>query len=225
MAGQWHYQHGGQNHGPLTSADLKESAVAGKLLPTDLVWKEGMEKWVPAKSVKGLFPAGVAATDKPTPTTQTPAKAVRTGPPPLPDDDDVDDEYRSQAKTRPSRRTLLIAGGSVIGLVVLTLAGLMIFGGRGGNGSNNKTASELMAELRECREKAHREFGGKTFTVTGKVNQVMTDSLYLRGTDKEYGSTVYCQFGSGEFGDAKGRAEAIQQLRTRATISCRIISF
>ena len=34
MAGQWHYQHGGRNHGPVTVAELKESAVAGELLPS-----------------------------------------------------------------------------------------------------------------------------------------------------------------------------------------------
>ena len=63
MADEMYYKHGGRQHGPVTGAELKELAAAGKLLPDDLIWKEGMEKWVPARSVKGLFPPA------PTPTT------------------------------------------------------------------------------------------------------------------------------------------------------------
>jgi hypothetical protein len=36
---------------------MKQYAGSGQLLPTDLVWKEGMEGWKPASTVKGLFAA------------------------------------------------------------------------------------------------------------------------------------------------------------------------
>ena len=41
--------------GPFTSAQLKKLADTGKLLPTDTVWKEGVEQGVPAAKVKRLF--------------------------------------------------------------------------------------------------------------------------------------------------------------------------
>ncbi len=155
MSGQWHYQQGEQSRGPVTGAELKGLAAAGTLLPTDLVWKDGMDKWVPARSLKGLFPPGCAATAVPVPTTPTSAEAVRPGPPtlppPLPDDEENDDEDRSRAKTRPSRRTLLIAGGSVAGLVAVTLAVLMLFGGKGSSGSNTGGATSPNAPGRDDR--------------------------------------------------------------------------
>ena len=36
-------------------AELKKAASEGQLLPTDLVWREGMEDWKPASSLKGLL--------------------------------------------------------------------------------------------------------------------------------------------------------------------------
>ncbi len=56
MANEWHYTQNGQQTGEtVTDAQLKALAVAGQLKPEDLVWKEGMPNWVPARSVKGLF--------------------------------------------------------------------------------------------------------------------------------------------------------------------------
>ena len=218
MAQVWHYQHGDEQHGPVSAAELKELAAAGKILPDNLIWKEGMETWVAARSVKGLFPPTPAPTARPVAATPAPARTVpRTVPPPLPDEDD--DERDSPPPARPGRfgrRAKLAIAGGILVLIVVPVVGFVLLRGSGsdkarGGGSDAKTASELMRELRVCREKAHREFGGKTFTVTGKVNLVMTDGLYLNGTDEEYGSTVYCQFS--EFGDVKGRAAATQQLK------------
>jgi hypothetical protein len=41
--------------GPCTSRELKELASTGQLLPTDRVLKDGMERAVKARRVKGLF--------------------------------------------------------------------------------------------------------------------------------------------------------------------------
>lgn len=57
MAQEWYYQQDGRKHGPISGADLKQLAAAGKLRPTDLIWKQGMAKGASARSVKGLFPA------------------------------------------------------------------------------------------------------------------------------------------------------------------------
>jgi hypothetical protein len=54
---------GGQlkSHGPTSFEHLRQLAAAGKLQPTDLLCQEGMEEWLPAKDVEGLFPSTVPA--------------------------------------------------------------------------------------------------------------------------------------------------------------------
>jgi hypothetical protein len=57
MANEWHYTLNGQQAAtPVSAAQLKQLAVSGQLKPTDLVWQDGMFDWVPAGSIKGLFP-------------------------------------------------------------------------------------------------------------------------------------------------------------------------
>jgi hypothetical protein len=58
-APEWHYSKGGQQHGPVSAADLKALAKSGELSPYDfrpMIWKEVMAEWKPAGSLKGLFP-------------------------------------------------------------------------------------------------------------------------------------------------------------------------
>ena len=57
MADQWYYTHSGQQAGPVSSQQLRQAAVAGQLLPSDLIWKQGMAAWALAGKVKGLFPS------------------------------------------------------------------------------------------------------------------------------------------------------------------------
>ena len=52
MASEWYYSHAGQRLGPVSTDQLKDLAAAGQLGPDDLVWKDGMENWVPAGKVK-----------------------------------------------------------------------------------------------------------------------------------------------------------------------------
>lgn len=111
---------------------------------------------------------------------------------------------------RSAKLGLLI--GAVVVLVggsVLLLRGAMM----GKGGAVDTTASRIMQELREYREKADREFRGKTFTVTGTVSQVVTNSIYLEATDEEYRSLGYCKFGSGRAGDTTGYESAVKLLK------------
>jgi hypothetical protein len=55
MGDQWHYTLGGKQGGPVSATELKQMADSGELLPTDLVWKDGMAAWQPASALKGLF--------------------------------------------------------------------------------------------------------------------------------------------------------------------------
>src|SRR5437870_5515390 len=76
MADRWYYAHGARRLGPFTARELSGLAAAGKLLPADTVWQEGMEKGVLAERVKHLFPqaqAGAGPTDAAgiSPTTST----------------------------------------------------------------------------------------------------------------------------------------------------------
>lgn len=58
MEAQWHYSRDGKKHAPLSSAALLEMAKKGELLPTDLLWKEGMKNPRPAGDFPKLFAPG-----------------------------------------------------------------------------------------------------------------------------------------------------------------------
>lgn len=58
MAQRWRYVRNGQECGPVTTADLRLLADQERLLPTDMVCKDGSTQWVKAGSVKGLFYTG-----------------------------------------------------------------------------------------------------------------------------------------------------------------------
>jgi hypothetical protein len=53
---EWHYSKNDQQHGPISSAELKQLVADGSLSPDDVIWKEEWPEWKPAKTVKGLFP-------------------------------------------------------------------------------------------------------------------------------------------------------------------------
>jgi hypothetical protein len=55
MITSWYYSFDGKQYGPVPDSMLKQLASTGKLHPSDLVWKEGMPEWRPARTVPGLF--------------------------------------------------------------------------------------------------------------------------------------------------------------------------
>jgi len=99
---EWYYAVDGDRQGPISAAELKNLAEAGNLKQGDLVWKEGMTDWAPAKSIKGLFtgnaaPAAPARTEEP----------VRDRPKPEADDDRPSARDRGKNEPdedRPRRR-------------------------------------------------------------------------------------------------------------------------
>jgi len=52
---EWFYAKDNKQLGPVSAAELKQLADAGTLRPDDLVWREGMDDWQPARKIKGLF--------------------------------------------------------------------------------------------------------------------------------------------------------------------------
>lgn len=63
---EWFYAQQNKRFGPVSAAELKALADSGKLRPDDLVWREGMDGWVPARRVKGLFEADSQLASAPT---------------------------------------------------------------------------------------------------------------------------------------------------------------
>jgi len=56
MAKGWFVTHEGKQFGPVSIDDLRFEAERGELSPKhDVVWKKGMEGWIPAGQVEGLF--------------------------------------------------------------------------------------------------------------------------------------------------------------------------
>lgn len=68
----WYYARDNKQMGPVSSAELKNLADAGQLQPDDLVWREGLTEWAPARSVRGLFEEET----KPAPVQESPLPAV-----------------------------------------------------------------------------------------------------------------------------------------------------
>ncbi len=66
---QWYYARNDQQFGPVSAAELKQLADAGRLSPDDLLWREGMESWATAINLRGLFNNEATAN---TPTTPQP---------------------------------------------------------------------------------------------------------------------------------------------------------
>ena len=68
---EWYYARGNKQMGPVSSTELKRLAGGGEIHADDLVWREGLTEWTPARNVRGLFeeegkPAGVEeASSKP----------------------------------------------------------------------------------------------------------------------------------------------------------------
>jgi hypothetical protein len=50
----WYYAKQGRQEGPVGAEALRAKLVSGELARTDLVWREGMEKWTAAEEVPEL---------------------------------------------------------------------------------------------------------------------------------------------------------------------------
>jgi hypothetical protein len=58
---QWYVMQGGEQSGPYSGEQLLEYATAGNIARESLVWAEGMEEWLAAEKIEGLFPPLPAA--------------------------------------------------------------------------------------------------------------------------------------------------------------------
>lgn len=64
MAEMWYYTTEGKQMDAVAIKELKRLVGDGTLKPTDMVWKEGMPRWIRASSVTELFPDPTSALDQ-----------------------------------------------------------------------------------------------------------------------------------------------------------------
>lgn len=78
----WYFADGDEERGPVTEAQIRALIGTGNLKQDDLVWKEGMDDWMPARDVPGLFQPAAAKkgesdspAEEPSPSATPPAGA------------------------------------------------------------------------------------------------------------------------------------------------------
>jgi hypothetical protein len=130
MAADWYMTRQGKKCGPFSEDKLRELAATNRLLPSDLVWKQGMAQWAAAGTVKSLFPprqpdpltghSAMLPSRNPAPVSESGMPVIDLGAPSL-----KSSARRPAAKgtrKRGQNDKLMIAGG--IGIVVLALCGI-----------------------------------------------------------------------------------------------------
>ena len=60
MSDQWHLLNDGQQYGPYSGEDLMRFVQEGRIVRDSMLWTDGMENWVAATAIEGLFPAAPA---------------------------------------------------------------------------------------------------------------------------------------------------------------------
>lgn len=128
MGDLWQYTRGGKQVGPVSGTQLKQLAASGQLSPTDMVWKDGMDAWVPASSLKGLFNSNLGPL--PVPATPSAGPDFRRE---AEDDYDDRDDYRrppSPSRGAPSGGARAIAAitATEFGLSSAMLGGITLIG-------------------------------------------------------------------------------------------------
>jgi hypothetical protein len=59
MASQWYHGRGSDISGPFTDRELFNLAENGEVVPSDMIWREGVEAGVRASTVKNLFQVSI----------------------------------------------------------------------------------------------------------------------------------------------------------------------
>ncbi len=73
----WYYVDAGQQAGPVDDAQLEELARSGKLQPDTLVWREGMDNWLPYSEAISPVPQSAASSPTPTQSSAAPGETTR----------------------------------------------------------------------------------------------------------------------------------------------------
>ena len=151
----WYYGKDNDRFGPIDARELKKHAESGRLLPADLVWMEGMEGWIEARRVRGLFPDQDPTSENISPPPMPPQPPVF--PSQIVDRQSTSDSSASMQTraTTPRRRSPLRVFGQEIkfrrpsrrvGIVVLAAFGCLYVLSFLGGGSSIPAKSRASAE-------------------------------------------------------------------------------
>ena len=121
---QWYVARGNAKQGPFTSAQLRALARKGQLQKTDLLSREGTQKWTAAGKFSQLFPATPPL--EPTPATPPPPE-LSPAPPPVDPPLNAD-----RAPGRSTKPLWLWIGAGAIGVCLLAMAARFLVGERPG---------------------------------------------------------------------------------------------
>lgn len=139
----WHYQKDGQQHGPVPSQQLKELAASGHLLPTDLIWKEGMSDWVPASKLKGLFIAQSTVASSSVPRALPIQESSNVGQQPQAMSRIIDAPQRTSRNSK--NISIAVVGGGLLLLGVIVVGIASFVGGGPADTSNPGSATPTVA--------------------------------------------------------------------------------
>lgn len=143
MAAKWFYSNSGQPVGPMTSQQLKSLVGEGTIRPDTPVIKEGMQEWIPAEQVEGLFAAAPAPPDAPQ---APPVPAPQVAPPQAPDGGASVSQVAPAAPGGRTSNTGLIIGASVAGGLLLLVGsvavGFMVASQSGQNAGSGGSSGE-----------------------------------------------------------------------------------
>ncbi|MGA3065330.1 MAG: GYF domain-containing protein [Tepidisphaeraceae bacterium] len=112
MADEWFYTDNGVQAGPVEFSVLQQMAAAGKIQPSELVWKQGMPNWTAAATIPGLFPAAPSPAPASPPPGAVPPPVLQGYPMPMPG---------ARSYFRMARNSMIF---SLIGLACFGLFGL-----------------------------------------------------------------------------------------------------
>jgi hypothetical protein len=187
VAELWYYTRNGKAMDPISEAELKELAASGELQPTDLVWKEGMAKWVRAGSARELYDEERSPEGP-----DTRPRRQRRSPR---DDENFEDRRRPRRsredyeEDRPRRRKGLSTGAKVgitLGIVggILVLGGgilaiVLLSGGSAGDFTAPFTTNNRLT-MNDPIDQGRRQMGTRCKVFNVKMNANTTYSIILR---------------------------------------------
>lgn len=123
----WYVRKGIKKLGPFSNAEMRGLASSGKLVPEDMIWKDGLDGWVKASKLKGVFPVQ--------------SQVQEVSPPPI----ESEPETSNERSDTSSGSILLIT--TIIGLVgTIVGGGLIISSGQKKIPTEDKSASSKNSE-------------------------------------------------------------------------------
>ena len=174
----WYYARGESEKGPISTPQIKALAAAGGLRRDDLVWKEGMENWLPAAEVAELFPPDQRAKEpvfKSDSTTVKPDVAPPTQP----------QRARPAIPPELDARQILRRGGRA--LVILGV--LVVLLSRGCDSLGVRRAARLKAIAGSAESEFQREWTREK-TELEDERQLLSDKPNRSSTDQERGPAI-----------------------------------